>query len=217
MLTSKKKRGQKQKVKKQPFNRFGDLRQIPWDLYGCSNNQTHRFIRITDDSVISQAANALTFGATAFKLSTLPNSSEFTALFDQFRIDYVEVTLRPQYNMGSLSNQTSMVNAVLYTVIDYDDATAPTAVSDLRQYENCRESNWDETLVRRFQPRLAVATYASGVFTSFANTRAWVDCGNPAVEHYGFKWAVSAGLFGQGNLQTWTVEYRMALSFRNVR
>jgi len=194
----------------------GDLQSIPWIKYGSGNTSVYKFIRIFNGPNFNQQAAVDSISSASILLSSLPNSSEFTNLFDQYRIDYVEVTFRPQYNMSTISSQSSQVNPVLYTVIDYDDATNVAAVTDLQQYSNCKECRFDETCVRRFQPRIAQAVY-SGAFTSFGNTRGWVDCASAGVQWYGIKSGCSGGASGQTNLQSWTVQFKVALSFRNVR
>jgi hypothetical protein len=146
-----------------------------------------------------------------FTLDSLPNYTEFTALFDQYRIDRITFQAIPMQNTYAIPATQKDVGQ-LYAVVDNDDVSSAT-VADLSQYPNLKVVNFDERLRLTFKPRFASAAY-SGAFTSYANTSGWIDCGSPSVEHYGVKLVI-----GQSNdvVPSWNIFYTVDLSFRAVR
>jgi len=155
--------------------------------------------------------SAFTVSSAMFQFSNLPQASSFGQLFDQYRIDAVELTFRPRYTVGL----SGLVTPLLYTVIDYDDVATPTAtVAFFQQYENCVTSQY-ETVVRCWKPHVAMAALDNTGYSSNANVPApWLDMANSSVEHFGIKWGCDAG---SGTFQSWTVSYRAMISLRNVR
>lgn len=151
-----------------------------------------------------------------FKLSDVAQYTSFQTLFDQYRIDEVQMIIRPTGQAQYIVGYANQKIPLLYTVLDYDDNTSPTGVSQLKEYANCQVSLY-ETVCVRFVPHAATAAY-SGAFTSFANVRPpWIDIAYPSILHYGVKMACEAGLSGQTALQYWDISVKYRISFRNVR
>lgn len=131
--------------------------------------------------VASGAAD--TFFSWKFLLSDLPTPADFTALFDQYRFEKVVLKFYP----GTI--ETNSADApLLITVIDYDDATIPAAASTLLQYDNCKQSMYPNPHFVTLRPRMAMAAFGGGLFSSYANVAPqWVDAASNTVEHYGIK------------------------------
>jgi hypothetical protein len=179
------------------------------------NNEITSFIQEIPSTTLAQTAITSAFAAYGFQFSFLDQVASIQALFDQYRIAMVEVTLRPMYNAVTMQSSGTTV-PLLYTVVDYDDATAPTALGTLRAYANCIESEY-ETQVRRFVPHAALGAY-TGSFGGFANVPApWLDAASSTVQHYGLKIGIDPGQSGQTALQAWTITFRYLLQVRNVR
>ncbi len=158
--------------------------------------------------------NVFTAGL-AFTLADLGGYTEFTALFDQYRLERVRVRLVPMANMNNTTlpgTVTPGVGGFITGVIDLDDAGAPTAGGPgvLLQYESAQSCSALEECVFVLQPHVAVAAYASGVFTSYANERPWIDAASATVEHYGVKllWEIENPYSGASILY-----YRMFLEY----
>lgn len=130
-------------------------------------------------------------GSYQFQLSDLPNSGEFTALFDSYRITGVLIKFIPR-----CTDQTSVNGAItslgdFMFCTDYDDANVPGGASELFQRQSTRIVS---SLTRQFKvflrPRAATAVYNGTGFTAYAQTtkNQWIDVSNPAVPYYGLKW-----------------------------
>ncbi len=135
--------------------------------------------------------------AMAFGLSSFPNYTQWTAVFDQYQISRIEVEVISFNNFAAMDsavgNQTML--GLCHLVLDPDDATAPAAsisgIQALQQYETYQVHRYGGPSNPKISlsPRVALAAYASGAFTSYAvgSRDQWVDVGSPAVEHYGVK------------------------------
>jgi len=189
------------------------------------NTSSCRIPRLTDITVLRQVtgpttvtaqAAATTNNTTYFQLSNLDNSSSFENVWDQYRIDAIRMTCKPQNNaIGLVTNSTTSL-VPLYCVIDYDNDSNLTTAAAAREYQNCIVLEPGESFTRTFQPRIAMSGY-SGAFTSFANTEPmWIDCASPSVRHYGIKILVPGATAAQTQLQSWDVVYEYYISFKSV-
>lgn len=138
-----------------------------------------------------------------FSLSTLPNVTTFTSLFDRYSITKIVVRVFPlatQATQADTGNpQVPQVNGWCHSIIDHDDADIPNA-SDVgcdnfrqRLTYKCRNIIGTKCHSWVIKPRVAIGAF-SGAFTSYANRApGWIDSSSPAVQHYGLKqiWEVS--------------------------
>jgi hypothetical protein len=150
-------------------------------------------------------------------LADLDNSTSFGYLWDQYRIDAIVCTIRPQnFAVGLFTNSTTSLSD-FYSVIDYDDATALGSTTAAREYDNCMTLTPGESGMRVFTPRMALAAYA-GAFTSYANSEPmWIDMVSGNVQHYGLKIVIPQGTAAQTQLQVWELTFEYYVSFRSVR
>jgi hypothetical protein len=141
-------------------------------------------IRVVDTFTVSSffttstATNA--YAAVAFTLSSFSMNSSYVALFDQYRIEQLEVWLEP------FAAQGSTAFAELITAVDLDDANVPANLS-LGDKQGALVGYGAAGRYHRWRPHVAVAEY-SGTFTSYGNVPAtWIDSASTTVQHYGFK------------------------------
>jgi len=158
---------------------------------------------------MTTSATVPTFYGLSFNIASLDNFSSYALVFDQYRIDLIEVLVVPDVTENSVSSGVASSTGLYSTVIDYDDATVPTTMTQLGGYASCQESTTTAQHYHRFKPMFATAVY-SGTFTSFAASRGWIDCASPNVQHYGFKMgALAAGITQGINLViTYHVSFR---------
>jgi hypothetical protein len=197
--------GKKKKKSKQQNSPYGDG-TVPKAYAAIAlKGQVYRFKFTVDSNDISQIAIAETKGGVYYALTSYPGYSQF-ALFDEYRIECIKVKFRPRFNMFTIGSVGTNKLPRLYTVIDYDDASTPTDINALKQYQSCRECNFDQSMVRTFRPKCAAALY-SGTFASYGNMdHMWIDMASPGVQHYGLKYGIEGGASGQTNLQSWSIE-----------
>jgi len=148
------------------------------------DNSVHRFIQTIDaGTVFTTSTVGPTFYSKFFQLADIAQQTSFTALFDQYRIDEIELWFQPQVSITN--NAATFVN--FYSVIDYDDAAVPTGLGQLQQYTNVMVTPISQGHYVRFKPHIAIAAY-QGAFSGFENKGpCWIDAASPSVQHYGFK------------------------------
>lgn len=165
---------------------------------------------VTTQAYFNTVIATPSFAALSFTLGDLPQYTTLTSLFDQYRFEEVEFWLAPQ-----VSSAPSGTSGQLFTVVDYDDATALTTVNQANEYTTCVTGPLKNGHYRRIVPRMAVAAFAIGVFTSFTNVGPqWIDAASPSVQHYGIKIACSPT---PGGVVTFDLTLRYKVSFLSVR
>lgn len=178
------------------------------------------------------SALAITYGTMSFavSLADLPDYSDFTALFDQYRVDSVELILQPYCTNvttgAAYLASTGQSGILVHSVVDYDDSTLPAGsdagIQALREYQNYRvESLFNgeaRPLTRTFVPRVATPVYSGVSFTSYRNSPFdWMDCGYPSVAGYGWKGVLEGVSSGITSTFLIKAEAKVTLRFRNVR
>lgn len=145
-----------------------------------SDNQIHRFTWTSDaGTVLTTSVTVPAQTGISFVLSSVPDSSTFVALFDQYRIARIEAWIQPQSaNNGGHSG-------MLYSAIDYTNDTALTP-TQIQEFSNVIVAPAATTgHYHSWVPHVAVGAY-TGAFGGFKNEPAsWIDCTSNTVRHYG--------------------------------
>jgi len=155
--------------------------------YSPSDLQTIHMSKIVEKTNIVTSTTGAVFRSFAFSASECTDIAEMSAVFDQYRLDRVDIRIVP--NVTELLTSTPNLGRN-YSVIDFDDANAFTSMTDPLDYNNCLAWEITDPICITLRPRLALAAYAGGVFNGFTNRGPmWIDAASPAVEHYGVKLA----------------------------
>lgn len=167
-----------------------------------------------------------------FSLDMLPDYTEFTNLFDQYKILFAKISFRTWATQSSVeasgANNNGQLSAIMHSILDFDDNTAPPVTgagvfNQLREFASYRTQNFindGKPLKRVCKPRIAMAAYGGSVFTSYANMKApWIDANSPDVKHYGMKfgWTVQAPGAAVAYNLFFIPEVTLYLACRNVR
>lgn len=150
-----------------------------------------------------------------FSLSQLPGVSEFSNLFDQYKITGARIQYTPAASEGIIQPGVNASAALGYSrvhsVIDYDDASAPSSEDQLLEYGSHKSTAPFATHSRYIKPKVLHEIYRSAVATSYApRASTYLDMTNTDIPHYGIKVWVSAPntFFGTAN----TIAYKMYLT-----
>lgn len=143
-----------------------------------------------------------------FTLDSLPDYTDFTNLFDQYKIIQAKCIYTPNSDSDTLT-----VPNVIYTCIDHDDDVAP-SLPDILQYQTMQTNEVTDTFVRVVNPCISLAAY-SGAFTSYTSTYGmWLDCASASIRHYGLK----AYVFGAPSLTALgAFTFQVTVSFKGPR
>jgi len=197
-----------QQTSQQPSRPDVNRRQQPRSDRIYSFTQT-----IVGPTIVSNLAE--NDGAIPVTLSALTNAAAFATIFDRYRIRQVTIAFHPLVGEGTA---TSGVNAgPLYTVLDYDDATAAT-IANLVQYDNLKVAPVGSFFERTYTPRIAIAAFATSVFTSFAQAPAsqWLDVASPGISYYGLKYGLPASPDPNGTV-LWSTTITVEIEFSHPR
>lgn len=161
----------------------------------------------------------------SFALSDLPNSSDFTNMYELYRFDFVELIVE----IAALTTSTLSVGSpALPTLIiypDYTDSTAPSSISvanEVAQSERFTLSAAKPSFARRVKPcaSIGIATNTGGTLAGAYKLPAkHFDCVFPSIPHFGIKMFVAnyniAAVEDSGCVLN--VSFRYGLTMRNPR
>lgn len=137
-------------------------------------------------------------GGTQVFVATFPNNTDFTNLFDNYRIDRISMWALPSFDGANvISSAAGAISAQqlpwFVHAVDYDDIASTGSVG-LMQYDNARFTQLEgnrETMLRSFVPRSQTQVAAAGGTVGYRPTKlSWIDSASPAVDHFGFKMAI---------------------------
>lgn len=156
-----------------------------------------------------------------FQLDDLPNYTEFTNLFEQYKINAVKLTFLPSYT-GSDANQAT-ANAAggavfqfaprIYTMVDKDGNPTIGTENAMLQRNDCRMiANPYKTFSIYIRKPAVQFEVGSGLGFAQAAPRAspWLDCDNYAVNHHG---AGVGGVLPSGSSATAGLQYQVVATY----
>lgn len=157
-----------------------------------------------------------------FLLSNVSQYTEFTTLFDQYKINCIVLKATWHQSAESPGVSVNYPTPIMHYVVDYTDATAPLTVAELAQYQNYKQINLSRagSWSVKIYPRVQKMVYTSAVATGYAPGKSWINTTDYGVPHYGFKFLVDGtaagggGTHALGQLQ-FQVKYYM--QFKNVK
>lgn len=167
--------------------------------------------------------------AMAFCIADIPAVSDFTTLFDQFKLNCVVLRFFPvatEVSTGTSAGGNTSVGGWVHHIIDSDDYATPTAsdvgVDDLRQYSGYKVQNLvgRRPISRKIYPKISMAAAGTGgAFNSAVNVpRKWINLAYTDTIHYGFKAVFEIyDPVGVASNLSYKVEPIYYLSFRNIR
>ena len=172
-------------------------------------------------SSLGSIVNALDWSASAlFRLSDIANYSDFTEMYDAYKINSVTVEL--QYLSNSAAVNGSGILPTFYMYWDQDDAIPPPTLKNILGKSGVKK--WQPSSNRltkkfKFVPICAnVAQDAASLQPVIVpNKSQWIDCQSPNVPHYAFKMFTQDWLTpGASNIvNVVRVHYTYNVSFRS--
>jgi hypothetical protein len=167
----------------------------------------HKFVRYGATTTVQGTAST-SFGAITFALAGMQGNAALTSLYDQGRIDKVEI----QFSLRTLG--TGVLFPRLWIYPDWDDSTPPTTMAQVQSHPRLVEHIFSPSQTEFsvcIEPRVALATY-NGAFTGYSqpNGPQWIDTGLTTVQHYGAKYAITNFTDTTANLE-YTVKYWISM------
>lgn len=175
----------------------------------------HHFKRTWfSENYFSTGAVGPTLAGLNFQLGQLPNVSEFTNLYDMYRINKVVVKVIPKISevgmvLGATNNSAGVQ---LHSALDFDDSAAPTTVSQLTQYANHKMTRGNQIHTRVFTPKCNLS--AGGVQVA-SKAYQWLDVTDTTVPHFGMKLIIPT--ISSSTIIYYDYSVTMYFSCKNVR
>lgn len=151
-------------------------------------------------------------GAFNFTLASVPNYTEFTNLYDQYKISAISVCFYPRQTEVTtlLPADSAKANARFLSAIDYNDDTAPASFDAIREYESCKVTS----CVEKHEVYIKEPLFLNN---SGQNVNGWVSTANPSTRFYGLKYGCEPTLVSGANPFTYQVECVFYMAFKNVK
>lgn len=173
----------------------------------------HRFKRKVVLGNIQAYNNGSTFNAAAafsFKLSDLPQYTDFTNLFDQYKLTGVKLDFIPfadnvSWEVASNGASVAAPGGPLLISVDQDDATIPASASEMLSRQNVKVV----PVGRRHQMFLRPKYGDIANTTTLAPATGFIDCDTPNTPHYGVKcWMAAPNVVNTNfTYQVWATYY----------
>lgn len=148
-----------------------------------------------------------------FSLDMLPDWPSIQALYDQYRIKWVKVTLLPTFNSSdeNMSGQSGCISSI----IDNDSATGISTDAEMGEYKSYRATRSYRTHSRFLRPTPLREIYKSTISTAYETVKyaPWLDTNNPDVPHYGMSIFIDGGNVNAG-LQ---IKIKMCVECKNTK
>lgn len=127
------------------------------------------------------------------KLSDVPNSTDFTNLFDQYRINKWVVSIYFAGYDNEISNTGAYANiGMVGTAYDFTDTNNPASMNDLKEYYTFKQKQIIDChpFTRCFRPRLNQMSYNTVSSTAYSvptGRNPWLTTDTPSAPHFGYK------------------------------
>lgn len=168
---------------------------------------------------------AETKGYLLFDLNNCLGYTNYTAVFDYYRINWVKVDFVPiltqLVNRPYDDSTTPTLGGEIpefVTCIDRDSNSAPTSVADLLVRGNKKISNATKRHTWKFTPNRLIQIYESATTTGYkidSETKSFLDCADPQIPHYGLKYAMAAA--SPANTYVYEIRITYNVSFQQKR
>lgn len=160
-------------------------------------------------------ATGTTFGAVIFRLNQLADFADFTNLYDSYRINKVVWKLVPNVNSAEAGATQKLPQ--VHSVIDTNDNTAPTALTQLVQYSNYRMTMGSRIHTRMLTPASRDEAFQSTgtAYPATINFKKWITTEYPAITFLGIKYAI--GSTAAAAAVTYTPYVTFYFSCKNVK
>lgn len=195
-------------------------------LGGKITQPVHYFKRHIDFGAIQSTSNqAFTTGAIYIEPSTdIPGWSEFSALYDSYKINALKVMFIPVsdqiYTFSSSGTPTtyhSQYDFRFLSCIDYNDRSAPATLNVIREYDNCKLTPNNRIHKRYFKPSFTLDVENTAQSAIMPNKyKPWLSTSAGDVEFYALKYGFEHQT-NTASVPAYRIEIKVYMSFKAKR
>lgn len=213
-------------VRRRPRRRFGrkvyrkkTQNKVHTYTRWCDKDTTYVTPQLGPNTIVETGAEQhLTY---QFKLDNLSSPSDFTNLYDMYRINKIMLYLERQTPPNASQFMTGLPNKKIRVVHDYNDAAPLTDEDQYLQYSNCKSYSANKNIAITLYPKINNAVENAGgsanAFTSMSSNRVWLSCEDDVVPHFGLKIFIPTKLAVTPDDIIYKVRAKMWLSFKNSK
>lgn len=139
-------------------------------------------------SFMTTSTGAATLYSRVFALSDFAGHTQYTALFERYRITQLEVWLNPSV---ATSTSGSPEGGTYISGLDLDDASLPTGYAQMQRCQGAVETSIMCGHYHKWKPALAMLAYPLTTFASTEASSLWVDTDSPTTQYYALKASAS--------------------------
>lgn len=140
----------------------------------------HKFSRSVDLGILSRAAGDQGY-AFSFDLGMLPQVSEFTSLYDKYRITRATLQMSYTGTWAGASTAAHSCYPIAHVFADEDDSAIPTSFAEVLQRGSLRRLPF--TPVRSFFALSVRPRFLLAGTSTIAPVGTWIDMQNPTLIH----------------------------------
>lgn len=144
----------------------------------------HQFFRVVDERFdISTDGINPSLGVLIFTLDQLPDYTDFTRLFDLYKITRLEIEFQPEYTeLTDAALVSNAVNVYFNSVVDLTDSSAPASIDELLQSQQLKQTGITKVHKRSWEPTM--------LMSDLVPCKCWLPTSNASVRHYALKFAI---------------------------
>lgn len=153
----------------------------------------------------------------------VPQATEFTTLFDQWRIHHVDVKYVNSNNNSAVANSTLFLPTLLI-VNDQDDGANPASLAEMLQrpdhqiWQMGMNGSINNIRQKRVYPAFAQGAFQAGLTSAYSlSRRNFINCSYPATQCYGQKVWWDTVLDTNGSVGILAVYVDIYYEFKGVR
>lgn len=210
--------------------RYPLRRRVVRRNYRKTCNKIHTFVRWCDkDTTYGTYGPNMIFETGSdqhltyqFKLDNVTAVNDFTALYDGYKINKIQLFLEPQYDQAQGVGSAGPISKKIRVVHDYNDATPLTNEDEYLEYGNCKSYfPWSRrgiriTLYPKINNIVENVGGAGNAFTSMNSNRQFINIASDELPHFGIKMMVPGGMIANDTL-AFRVRAKMWLSMRGTK
>lgn len=188
----------------------------PRSLSQTTTHSVRRMLYFTALTSSSSFSDGLVF----LQLQDLPDYTEFTALYDQYRVDKLVVHFYPSQTIIDLSDSRADPGTLL-TAVDFDGGATGLTLNQFLSYESAQVHPHCVPRKITIKPRAELAVIdgsSATVAAALPNSgNIWYDCSNTAVRFHGVRVATTAESAPNGYHITYKIYVEAFVTFKATR
>lgn len=196
----KKRRGLRRRTNRRPNRIYRPMRRVnPIHYYTRYSFYQAPLVSMTMDANGQKFGNIHSQGITQIytDLATvaMPGLTDFTSLYDEYKVLSYTVEIRPRFTSQDLAwagGTSGNYIPTIYWVYDTDDINAPTSMGAVMEHPKVRSAQLNKIVYLTVKyPTVRTAIYQPGVSFAYSTNRCpWLDLTNASVPLLGIKYAI---------------------------